>query len=35
MKFMQFLKNLFISKFWIKALSLLLAFFVVILLNIG
>jgi len=35
MKFMQFLKNLFISKFWIKALSLLLAFFVVILLNIA
>ncbi len=35
MKFGQFLKNLFISKFWIKALSLILAFAVVILLNIG
>jgi hypothetical protein len=35
MKFMQFLKNVFVSKFWIKALSLLLALFVVILLNIG
>ena len=35
MKFMEFIKNLFISKFWIKALSLLLAFFVVILLNVG
>ena len=35
MKFMQFLKNVFISKFWIKALSLLLALVVVILLNIG
>ncbi len=35
MKFMQFLKNVFISKFWIKALSLLLALLVVVLLNIG
>ncbi len=35
MKFMQFLKKVFISKFWIKALSLLLALFVVVLLNIG
>ena len=34
MKFVNFLKNVFISKFWIKAMSLLLAFFVVILLNI-
>ena len=34
MKFFQFLKNVFVSKFWIKAMSLLLAFFVVILLNI-
>ena len=34
MKFMQFLKGVFISKFWIKALSLLLAVFVVVLLNI-
>ncbi len=32
-KFGQFLKKLFISKFWIKAVSLFLAFFVVILLN--
>ncbi len=32
-KFGKFLKNVFISKFWIKAISLLLAFFVVILLN--
>ena len=34
MKFGRFLKNVFISKFWIKALSLILAFFVVILLNV-
>ena len=34
MKFATFLKKLFLSKFWIKAISLLLAFFVVILLNI-
>lgn len=33
MKFAQFLKKIFISKFWIKAISLILAFFVVILLN--
>lgn len=35
MKFVQFLKNVFISKFWIKAISLILAFVVAILLNIG
>lgn len=34
MKFVQFLKDVFVSKFWIKAISLLLAVFVVILLNI-
>ena len=34
MKFVQFLKKVFVSKFWIKALSLALAFLVVILLNI-
>lgn len=34
MKFGRFLKNVFISKFWIKALSLILALFVVILLNV-
>ena len=33
MKFLNFLKEVFVSKFWIKALSLLLAFFVVFLLN--
>lgn len=32
-KFGKFLKNVFISKFWIKAIALLIAFFVVILLN--
>lgn len=34
MKFLEFLKKTFISKFWIKAISLLLALFVVILLNV-
>lgn len=34
MKFFNFLKNVFFSKFWIKAMSLLLAFLVVILLNV-
>ncbi len=34
MKFVNFLKNVFVSKFWIKAISLLLAFFAVILLNV-
>lgn len=33
MKFVNFLKNVFVSKFWIKFITLLLAFFVVILLN--
>ena len=35
MKFAQFLKNLFFSKFWIKVASLILAFAVVALLNIN
>lgn len=34
MKFGKFLKDVFVSKFWIKALSLLLAIFVVVALNI-
>lgn len=34
MKFGKFLKNLFFSKFWIKALSLALAFLVVLTLNV-
>ena len=34
MKFLNFLKEVFISRFWIKALSLLMAFLVVFLLNI-
>ena len=33
-KFVEFLKAVFVSKFWIKAISLLLALFVVILLNV-
>ena len=33
-RFFEVLKAIFISKFWIKAISLLLAFFVVILLNV-
>lgn len=34
MKFAQFLKKTFVSKFWIKAISLILAVFVVVLLNV-
>ena len=34
MKFAQFLKSVFVSKFWIKFITLVLAFAVVILLNI-
>lgn len=34
MKFVNFLKNVFISKFWIKAISVILAVVVVLLLNI-
>ncbi len=33
MKFGKFLKNVFISKFWIKAICLILAVFVVLVLN--
>lgn len=33
MKFAEFLKKVFVSKFWIKAISLALAFVVVLLLN--
>ena len=35
MKFVNFLKNVFISKFWIKAISLLLAALVAVLLNMA
>ncbi len=34
MKFVEFLKKTFISKFWIKAISLILAVVVVVLLNV-
>ncbi len=34
MKFGQFLKKVFVSKFWIKAISLLLAVFVVLVFNV-
>lgn len=34
MKFLQFLKNVFVSKFWIKLISLLMAVLIVILLNV-
>ena len=34
MKFAQFLKNVLVSKFWIKAISVLLAIFVVLVINI-
>lgn len=34
MKFVEFLKKTFVSKFWIKAISLILAVFVVVLLNV-
>ncbi len=34
MKFLNFLKRVFISKFWIKAICLILATLVVALLNI-
>lgn len=34
MKFLQFLKNVFVSKFWIKLISLLVAVLIVILLNV-
>ncbi len=34
MKFIQFLKDVFISKFWIKLLSLIFAVLIVVLLNV-
>ncbi len=34
MKFGRFLKNVFVSKFWIKAVSALLAVFVVLVINL-
>lgn len=34
MRFLQFLKQVFISKFWIKIISLILAIVVVVLLNV-
>ena len=34
MKFLTFLKRVFISKFWIKAISLLFAVIIAVLLNI-
>ncbi len=33
-KFLNFLKSVFVSKFWIKAIAFLMALYVVILLNI-
>jgi hypothetical protein len=34
MKFLTILKNIFVSKFWIKAVCALLAFFLVLIINI-
>ena len=34
MKFAEFLKNVFVSKFWIKAITLILAVFVVLVINL-
>lgn len=34
MKFGNFLKNVFISKFWVKAIALVLAVFVVLIVNV-
>ena len=34
MKFGNFLKNVFVSKFWIKAITLILAVFVVLVINL-
>ena len=34
MKFWDFMKEVFVSKFWIKLISLILAVFVVVLLNV-
>ncbi len=34
MKFVNFLKNVFVSKFWVKAICLLLATFVVLVMSL-
>ena len=34
MKFAKFLKNIFVSKFWIKAICAVLAFFVVLVMHV-
>lgn len=34
MKFIQFLKDVFVSKFWVKAICFLLAVFVVLVINL-
>jgi hypothetical protein len=34
MKFMQILKDVFVSKFWVKAICFLLALFVVLVINL-
>lgn len=34
MKFARFLKSVFVSKFWIKAICVALAFFVVLVLHV-
>ena len=34
MKFMQILKNVFVSKFWVKAICFLLALFIVLVINL-
>lgn len=34
MRFLQVLKNVFVSKFWVKAISFLLALFVVLVINL-
>ena len=34
MKFGNFLKDVFVSKFWIKAIALILAVFVVLIVNV-
>lgn len=34
MKFVEFLKEVFVNKFWIKAICLILSLFVVLVLNV-
>ena len=34
MKFLEMLKKIFVSKFWIKAICFLLALFVVVVINV-